>query len=268
MSLSVASDPASSSNRSTYESQDIVGQYARSTELYPAEEHIFRRYQRQFSRSVLDIAIGAGRTTRALLPGCERYAGLDISEGMVASAREHFPKANLRVMDMRNVPRELANEKFDAILISFNGIDYIQWDERCALLAALPALLAADGVFVFSTHNLADADVQRGFHLRQDLRAALHRAYNPRSLAKFVLRGTPWMLKAWRNRRRNRPLERAFDGYAYVNDAAEDYGVLTLYVLVAKQLEILRTAGFSRIEMLQPWLKREQAYFNYFACQT
>lgn len=266
MQASPASAASSSPNRATYERRDVVGQYARSHELYPAEEDIFRRYP-QFSGGVLDIAMGAGRTTRALLPACERYVGIDLSRTMIASAHEQFPDADLRVMDMREAPERFASHRFDAILISYNSIDYIPWEDRRRLLARLPGILVADGVLAFSTHDLRSASSQRRFHLREDLRNTLHTAYRPRSLAKFLLRAPPTVLKAWRNRLRNRGMERFFGDYAYVNDDAEDYGLLTLYVSTLRQIEMLKAAGFRTVEVLQPWLRGEPAYFNYFACR-
>lgn len=264
-----ARTPSSPSpNRDTFERREIVDRYARSTELYPAEAEIFQRYSRQFGGNVLDIAIGAGRTTRALLHGCKRYLGLDLSDSMVEVARANFPEADLRVMDMREAPTELAADRFDAILVSFNSLDYIPWKERCELLLALPGLLAPGGVFVFSTHDLASAPDQRRFQLRADLRHALHSAYRPRSLAKLLLRAPPTVLKAWRNRLHNRGMESTFEDYAYVNDDAEDYGLLTLYVSTTRQIELLKGSGFSRIVVMQPWLRSERAYFNYFACQV
>ncbi len=89
---------------------------------------------------------------------------------MITAARRSYPGPDLRVMDMRDVPRELASRRFDAILISFNAIDYICWEDRCALISAMLDLLEPDGVFAFSTHDLSAARGQRGFHLRHDLR--------------------------------------------------------------------------------------------------
>jgi SAM-dependent methyltransferase len=256
-----------SPNRATYESAKFVGHYASFEDLFPAEAQIFEQYQQQFSGRVLDIAIGGGRTTRALLPKAKHYAGLDYSEGMVRAAQKVFPTAELRTMDMRDVPREYAGQTFDAILISFNGIDLISWEDRCALLKALPALLAPSGVFVFSAHDLANANAQRGFRLRADLAATLRTAYKPRSLARLAIRFPPWFLRAWGNRVRNRHLEKDFDGYAYLNDSGEDYGLLTTYVSTSKQIDVLKSCGYSRVEVLQPWLQTEQRYFNYFTCQ-
>src|SRR5262245_39889139 len=140
-----AAKDSSALNRVTYESARIVGQYANFEDLYPAESLILSRFSEQFHKSILDIGVGAGRTTRVLLPQCERYVGIDYSAPMINQSRARFPGADLRVMDMRELPRTFANERFDAILISFNAIDCISWDDRCALLAALPGLLTPDG---------------------------------------------------------------------------------------------------------------------------
>ena len=92
-----------SPNRATYESAEYVGRYTRQESLLPAEEKIFQRYEHNFSGAVLDIAIGAGRTTKVLLPRARRYIGVDLSQGMVEAARRHFGTADLRVLDMREV---------------------------------------------------------------------------------------------------------------------------------------------------------------------
>jgi hypothetical protein len=105
----------------------------------------------------------------------------------------------------------------DAILISLNAIDYISWEEHCALIAASPGLLTTDGVFAFS-HDLSGVDTQRGFHLRSDLRESLNTLYRLRSIVRL-------------------------------------------------QTKALRASGLSRVERIQPWLRDEPAYFNYFACQ-
>ena len=160
-------------NRETYVKPRVVRSYLRSTELYPAEKHIFSRHERQFSGDVLDIAIGAGRTTEALLPRAASYVGLDFSPAMIEAASRRFPEAQLHCADMRAVPAMFADRRFDAILISFNGIDYISWEDRNALLRSLRFLLRPAGVLVFSTHDLQQARQARGFRVRADLKPRL-----------------------------------------------------------------------------------------------
>ncbi|MEP7242594.1 MAG: class I SAM-dependent methyltransferase [Gammaproteobacteria bacterium] len=260
--------PQQSPNHATYQKREFVERYRKAQDLFPSEEKIFRDYDRQFRGNVLDIAIGMGRTTRPLLAQASRYVGLDFSEVMVCAARKIFPAADIRVLDMRDVPRVFAGERFDAILISFNGLDYIPWEDRCTLLLALRTLLSSEGVLVFSSHDLADKEHQSGFYLRPDLAQTWKMAYRPRAFARLLLRLPRWLLKAAGNRLRNRRLEQTFDGYAYLNDSGEDYGLLTVYVSTSRQLDLLGGFGYSAVEVLQPWLRVQQDSFNYFVCRV
>ncbi len=254
-------------NSATYRSSRVVKSYADSEQLFPAETEIFGRYSRQFSGAVLDIAMGAGRTTRVLAPRAERYVGFDFSAGMVSLAKARFPEADLRQLDMRETPHAFAGQRFDAILISFNGIDYISWEDRNTLLAALREMLRPDGVLAFSTHDLETVNENRGFRIRADLRPDWRELCSkPLTGAKKLVKLPVWMARALPNYLKYRSLEKIFDGFAYVNDSGENYGLLTCYVSSARQIGVLEAAGYRNIAVTQPWLTSEQAAFNYFAC--
>jgi SAM-dependent methyltransferase len=255
------------SNSDTYKRQRVVKSYAGFEDVFPAEMEIFGRYPRQFSGTVLDVAIGAGRTTRVLLPQAERYVGFDFSAGMVDLAKAYFPDADLRQLDMRETPRVFAGQRFDAILISFNGIDYISWEQRNTLLAAVREMLTRDGVLAFSTHDLEAVNENRGFRIRHDLRPDWRELRSrPIAGAKKLAKLPFWMARALPNYLKHRPLEKIFDGYAYVNDSGENYGLLTCYVSTARQVGVLEATGYRNIAVMQPWLASEQAAFNYFVC--
>lgn len=263
-----------SSNAATYSTDRVVRNYVRTRGLFPAERAVVKRFLRQFSGNVLDIAVGAGRTTRVLARLSQRYTGIDYSPAMVAAAAESVPetvaaRSNLRELDMREAPRALAGESFDAMMISFNGIDYIPWEDRNRLLAQLRPLLNENGVLVFSTHDLAASDRERGFKLRNDLRvdAQLLRR-RPLSALSRLARLPLWLARALPNRWRNRPLERRYADHAYVNDIGENYGLLTTYVSKEAQVAALEGAGYRDVQVLHPWLRdREYASFNYFVCR-
>ncbi len=255
------------SNSVTYQSQRVIKSYAGFEDLFPAEADIFARYSRQFSGAVLDIAIGAGRTTRALLPRAKKYSGFDFSAGMVSLAKAYFPDADVRQLDMRDTPRVFAGQRYDAILISFNGVDYISWEDRNALFARLREMLTPNGVFAFSTHDLEAVNDNRGFRIRDDLRPGWRELRtSPITGAKKLAKLPFWMARALPNYLKNRPLEKIFDGYAYVNDSGENYGLLTCYVSKARQVGVLEATGYRNIAVLQPWLADEQSAFNYFVC--
>ncbi len=231
-------------NHATFNKLRVVRGYRNFTELYPAEEYIFSRYARQFSGDVLDIAIGAGRTTRALLPRARSYVGLDFSPSMIEAARESFPQAELHCADMRFVPAMFKERRFDAILISFNGIDYISWEDRNALLHALRLLLRPAGILVFSTHDLRMAQQERRFKLREDLRPRLRMLRSqPGAFLVRLLKLPVWALLAWASHWRNRRNERFFPGYAYLNDSGESFGLLTVYSAPRRSVEGTRRVG-------------------------
>ena len=255
-------------NVDTYESSRSVKSYAGFEELFPAEVEIASRYERQFSGTVLDIAVGAGRTTRALLPQAERYVGFDLSAGMLSLAKAYFPDADLQQLDMRETPEVFAGERFDAILISFNGIDYIPWEDRNTLLAALRKMLTRNGVLAFSTHDLEAVNENRMFRIRDDLRPHWPELCSrPIVGTKKLLKLPFWLGSAFWNHLKNRSLEKIYDGFAYINDAGLNYRLLTCYVSTARQIGVLESAGYRNIAMLQPWLASEPAPFNYFVCK-
>jgi hypothetical protein len=77
-----------------------------------------------------------------------------------------------------------------------------------------------------------------------------------------------WCALALRNRRRLRKQVAFFDGYAYLNDSGENFGLLTTYTATELQVSVLKEAGYKDIQVLQPWLIGEYTSFNYFGCST
>lgn len=256
----------SQANYATFDRR--AGEYARHRDLFPGEALVFDRYRQQFSGAVLDIAVGAGRTTRALAPMARSYIGIDYSPGMIEQARRAYPDTDLRVMDMRELPAALRGYRFDAILVSFNGIDYISWEKREQLLGELRSLLGEDGVLVFSTHDLDRAATNARFRLRKDLHLSLREIMTmPRRVVRFCVRGLPWLWRAARNRIRNRRLQAAFQGYAIVNDDGDDYGLLTVYVSRERQLQQLVDTGWQPLEVIPAGSGDEPEYMHYFVAR-
>ncbi len=104
-------------------------------------------------RRVLDLGVGAGRTTRLLRPGAAAYTGIDSSPEMLALARERNPDADLRVGDARDL-RGVDDESCDVVVFSFNGIDCVEHDERALVLSEARRVLSPGGRLLFSTLNL------------------------------------------------------------------------------------------------------------------
>jgi SAM-dependent methyltransferase len=135
-----------------YADARVVAFYARGQSLQPAEELLFRDFLRP-GMDVLDLGVGAGRTTPFLSALAGRYVGADYSEAMVAHCRAAFPHLRFEVADAAALER-FDDASFDAVVFSFNGLDSIQTlDGRRACLRECARVLRRDGVFVFSSHN-------------------------------------------------------------------------------------------------------------------
>ena len=140
-------------NFATYRSDDVVKCYAGSMGMHAGEIAILSRIQNRFRhKRILDIGMGTGRTTAALLDISDDYIGIDISPEMIAAARQRYPSALFEICDAREMSR-FSDEAFDFIMFSYNGIDYVGHSDRLRILGEIHRVLAYGGIFVFSSHN-------------------------------------------------------------------------------------------------------------------
>lgn len=115
------------------------------TEAALIHDIIERRHSR--ASTLLDVACGTGGIT-ARLACTYQVSGLDISEGMLAVARQKLPEASpLYLADMTSF--EL-NVKFDAIVCSYQGVNHLlslpSWE---SFFRRVHEHLNDSGVFVF-----------------------------------------------------------------------------------------------------------------------
>lgn len=141
--------------------------------LQPPERTILDDLQRQFRRSgkpdrLLDLGVGAGRTTPHFADLCRTYVGVDVRPELAAAAARRFGIHGAAVHfvcgDCRTLP--FGPESFEVVLFSFNGIDYLPLQERTAALQEIRRVLCRGGTLVFSGHNLNSVGPGL-FHLRQ-----------------------------------------------------------------------------------------------------
>jgi SAM-dependent methyltransferase len=178
--------------------------------------------------SVLDIGVGAGRTIPVLSSMFRNYVGIDYSEPLVAAARRRFPATRLEVMDARTMHFA---EKFDCIVFSYNGIDYVPRADRIAIFANVAAYLTTGGMFVYSTHNLFHrrvADWLNSFWVRELVSPVRQLRFLPRRLANFGKQARE-------------------DGFAYINDPGLGFSLLTAYVDIDAEASVLRQLGLETI---------------------
>ncbi len=218
--------------------------------LTPVEVNIFVRYRDQLSGRVLDLGCGAGRVLAHLaMIGADAY-GIDLSPKMVERCRQHVPEASVQVGDVTALA-ELVDGPFDAIVAPDNLIDVFDDEERRAVLASIHGLLAPDGVFVFSTHDLAWADDNPG---RREWEEPLTPKVVMRKLTEVapadVVRSVHRRRAEARNRERLAPLQRRCDDYAIINDFPHDYSLLHYYIRRDDQERQLQDLGYELIDCL------------------
>lgn len=146
-----ALDLGTRDNAAVFDDTTVVTSYLAPDELTPAEEHLFGHYLRPGS-DLLDLGVGTGRTTAALRAVSGSYVGVDLSPQMIAAARQRFPDADLQVADAADLAR-FPTGSFDAVVFSFNGLDYVPLRRRNAAVREIRRVLRPGGVFIMSTHN-------------------------------------------------------------------------------------------------------------------
>jgi len=139
-------------NLRVYRAPDVVAHYANLTYLTPCERLLFETYLKP-GIMLLDLGVGGGRTTAYLSGIASYYVGIDYSEEMVRACRNKLPALQFEVADAADLSR-FGDASFDAVVFSFNGIDYLAPDEkRRKCLRECHRVLRPGGVFIFSSHN-------------------------------------------------------------------------------------------------------------------
>ena len=218
-------------NSRAYEDQDIVEFYVRD-DLQIAEAAILEKHRLFLSHArMLDIGVGAGRTTHHFGPVVKTYLGVDFSPSMIAKCQEIFGnRYAFEILDIRDLYLWEAN-RFDFVLFSFNGLDNLSHQDRLTALAEIKRILAPDGLFCFSSHNMRS--LKKLFHFRK--------SFNP-----FI---------TWKRYRKHAKLVRLNGNlreirrnpFAIIDDGAHEFRVKNYFIYPENQTEQLRAAGYADI---------------------
>lgn len=226
-------------NRDLWSSRLAGFRYRNVSDLFPVERVIMDRLSGEVrGKRILDIGVGTGRTTKALRELGRSYIGIDYSPQMLRRARERNPEADYRCADARDLS-EFADSSFDLVWFSFNGIDYVAHEDRLRILAEIYRVTKNGGYFCFSAHNRDFGELALGESIRW-VRFTAHPL-------KLAYRCAMYVWSAF-NARGLRSLETRNDDYALINDSELNYGLLTYYISMPRQLEQLRTTGFGHVE--------------------
>lgn len=167
-------------NLLVYRNPEVVSHYASLEHLTACERHVFDIYLMP-EMAILDMGVGGARTTPYLSQKASRYVGLDYSEEMVRLCRDKFPQLEFLVADAADLSA-FSDRSFDAIVFSFNGLDYLFPEEqRWKCLRECQRVLRGGGVFVFSSHNPRSVFVRPAWD-RERLRSLARKLVSERSV--------------------------------------------------------------------------------------
>lgn len=217
-----------------YDRPEIVAG-CRSDELDQSEGRLLQELIRRGGHAeMLDLGVGAGRTTAAFAHVTRSYLGIDIAPRMIEACRERFGTlrpCEFRVGDAADLTA-LPDAAFDTVLFSFNGIGCLAPGEREQCLRGVRRVLRPGGVFLFSAHNLQMIDLYYQVPPAGSAVAALLTPARRAAIAQF----------------NNDPASYAERDWALFWDGVYgDNGELRhVYIRPRHQLQQLHVAGFSR----------------------
>lgn len=135
-----------------YSTPEIVAQWAKMDALTACEQRVFDTHLHP-GMSILDLGVGAGRTTPYLSAMAARYVGVDYSAEMIQACRGKFPHLQFHVADASDLS-QFADASFEAVVFSFNGLDCLApYEKREKCLRECHRVLKPGGIYIFSTHN-------------------------------------------------------------------------------------------------------------------
>lgn len=216
----------------TFNQQRVVNAYSKESHLQKPEEIVLSHLSRQLPEfSMLDLGVGAGRTTLHFAKWVKEYEGVDISPNMVKACLARFSEYPMALKFKQGDAADLswieASSK-DFVLFSYNGIDYVNHENRLKVFAEIDRVLKKKGYFLFSSHNILSAKKQFAFRSQW--------TRNPVVLMK--------KLKFWfdikRKNRRKSSLDKIMTfPYYLFNDGAYQFSLETYYISPEEQLKQL-----------------------------
>lgn len=139
-------------NLDRWNDQSVVAAYRSAEGLMADEQELLDRFVPP-GGDLLDLGIGTGRTTGPLAARAGRYVGVDYAPGMVRAAQDRHPGLDLRVGDASDL-HEHPSASFDAVVFSYNGLDYLHPDDRRRrCLTEVRRVLRPEGVLLLARHN-------------------------------------------------------------------------------------------------------------------
>lgn len=242
----------------TYNAPEVAEYYAGLNYLTPCEQLLFESYLRP-GMAILDLGVGGGRTTAYLSSIAARYVGIDYASEMIAACRRKFPQLEFEVGNASDLSG-FASSSFDAVVMAFNGMDYVIPDEsRFRALREIGRVLKPEGVLIFSSHNPRSIWVRASWN-PQRVRAVAETVVSIDSVffrpllscldaARATLAGLRAALQSLRRAAQRLPSQAFWKGQGYLMDSAHG-GLKTHLAVPEKVTHELGGFGFRLLRLM------------------
>jgi ubiquinone/menaquinone biosynthesis C-methylase UbiE len=227
-------------NYQVYTAREIVQHYSQLRQLQPAEQTILDLLRNKWSSmKMLDIGVGGGRTTQHFSSIVQEYTGIDYSQEMIAACQKRFPAStqsrSFAVGDARNM-QQFADNSFDFILFSYNGIDSLSHSDRLQVFQEVSRVSKSGGYFFFSSHSLQG--LEREFNWKNQV------SFNP--LTSYVNLIMLVLLRFFN--RSISPQQIKSSGYEIIQDESHNFRLKQYYVRPQEQIRQLQS-NFDNIKI-------------------
>ena len=220
-------------NWEVYLDRQIISEYLDQDYLAGPERKVIELLKGRLPDfTMLDIAVGGGRTTFHFAPLVKRYVGIDYSQEMIDACKKRFAESpqhlEFIVADMSSL-EPFADDTFDFILISYNAISTLSHEDRLKTYSEIHRVLRSSGYLFFSAHNLQWVpNVYLSFLRQISWNHPKHTYWNLQKWFKA------YKYNDWSVLMHSRDLP-----YATINDGAHDFRLLHYYIQPAEQIRQL-----------------------------
>ena len=234
---------STSVNKALYDSEEIVNLFIPYCDLQKPENTILSEFREKLpNMKMLDIGVGAGRTTVHFARLAKEYIGIDCANNMIKAAQKKFQdypkKISFATIDASNMAL-FKDNYFDFILFSWCGIDYAEHDNRLKILTEIHRVLKPGGSFAFQTHNLTYQVKNCSIKLSKNpfiLSQRINRLLQMRMLNKK---------DTWKAIRKT-----GKKPYIIFRDETHNFRMTTYIISPAEQIKQLTHLGFSETKIL------------------
>jgi ubiquinone/menaquinone biosynthesis C-methylase UbiE len=261
------------SPQNTYNAKPIVEQYASETNLQKPEQTILSFVTETIKNGrMLDIGVGAGRTTHHFAPLASEYIAIDYAENMIEACRREFHPLPSNTSFIHCDARDLSifgDAHFDFVLASYNCIDGLSHADRIQILQEIKRTCRKGGLVCFSTHNLLFLD--HYFKIAWWLKRAKLESRHPLKVLYAIYRYV-WLLALNECRE-----HLASKDYAIIHDGAHNFSLKLYYIKPWKQIQQLEELGFKNTRIFSldgneivrvSELDKARDWWLYYLCTT